>query len=218
MPGAIERIDKKSLCDMFLAAARMLAEKSPVLSDIDSRFGDGDHGVTMNKVASAIEGRVAAWRADTDMTIRNFLEGLGDAIMTVGGGSAGPLYGTLVGGLAEPLSDETEIDATTLKAMLRAARDAMCEITKARVGDKTMMDALIPAVDAAESAPGEVDAILSAAAKAAEGGAEGTKEQVSKFGRARSYGERTIGTPDAGATSTAILFQGLAGAGRELGE
>ena len=211
-------IDKESLCKMFCAAAGALKTESAVLSDIDSRFGDGDHGVTMNKVALAIEGRVADWRKGDGTSIHDFLEGLGDAIMAVGGGSAGPLYGTLVGGLADPLANETEIDGPTLKAMLCGARDAMFEITKARIGDKTMMDALIPAVEVAESAPDDVGAILLVAAAAAENGAEETKKQVSKFGRARSYGEQTIGTPDAGATSTAILFRGLAGAGLKFGE
>lgn len=206
-------LDKESLCDRLCAAARLLREESGLLGDIDSRFGDGDHGVTMNKIAAAIEDGSARWRVDTTTSLRNFLASLGDAIMAVGGGSAGPLYGTLVGGLAEPLSGEEEIDASTLKAMLRGAYGAMCDITKARIGDKTMMDALIPAVEAAECAPDDVGEILSAAAAAAASGARETEKYVSRFGRARSYGEQTIGTPDAGAMSTAILFRGLAGIG-----
>ena len=85
----------------------------------------------------------------------------------------------------------------------------MEDITNAKVGDKTMMDALIPAVAAAEAAEGDCLAILEAAKEAAARGAKESEQYVSKFGRARSYKEQTIGTPDAGAVSTSLFFAGL---------
>ena len=85
----------------------------------------------------------------------------------------------------------------------------MEDITNAKVGDKTMMDALIPAVAAAVAAEGDCLAILEAAAEAAARGAKESEQYVSKFGRARSYKEQTIGTPDAGAVSTWLFFAGL---------
>jgi dihydroxyacetone kinase-like protein len=130
--------------------------------------------------------------------------------MEIAGGSAGPLYGVLLEGLAGPLSDDdTEIDAPTLKAMFSSARGALYEITKARVGDKTLMDVLIPATEAAENAPNDVLSILQAATAAASQGLRETEKQVSKFGRARNYGEKTLGTPDVGAVSTELLFKGF---------
>ncbi|MEG1773947.1 MAG: dihydroxyacetone kinase subunit L [Oscillospiraceae bacterium] len=192
---------------MLGGTAALLLEKSGYLSEIDSRFGDGDHGVTMGKISRLIQQRVAAW---TDESLYDFLDGLGVGIMGIGGGSAGPLYGTLIGGLALPLEGKDEIDAATLKAMLVSSRDEMYEISTARIGDKTMMDALIPAVDAALLAPDDVDAILAAAAEAAAAGALASEGFISKFGRAKSYKEQTIGTPDAGAVSTSLLFEGLA--------
>lgn len=204
-------IDKQSLCRMFSSAASSLAEGCALLCDIDSRFGDGDHGVAMLKISEVMGREAGRWLGEPGTSIGDFLGSLGDAIMAAGGGSAGPLYGTLVGGLGAPLSEETEIGASELKAMLRGALDAMYEITDARVGDKTMMDALIPAVEAAESAPDEIDSILLSAAEGAERGARDSEKYVSKYGRARSYKEQTIGTPDAGAMSTAIFFRGLAG-------
>lgn len=200
-------MDRTQTMQLVRKAGELLAKESGRLSEIDSRFGDGDHGITIGKIAALM-----IKSADNlgEESLHDFFENLGSGIMGVNGGSAGPLYGTLIGGLAEGLSGDTaEIDGETLRAMLVGSREAMFEISKARVGDKTMMDALIPAVEAAEKAPNDVREILVAAAAAAEAGATASEQFVSKFGRARSYKEQTIGTPDAGAVSTALLFRGL---------
>jgi dihydroxyacetone kinase-like protein len=191
---------------MFRSVALIWQQNADSLSDIDSRFGDGDHGVTIGKMAALTLERLDSWKEES---IKDFIEDLSTGFMGISGGSAGPLYGTLVEGLAEPLTDETAIDATTLKAMLTGSRESLFEITKARVGDKTMMDALIPAVDAACQAENDVVKVLQAASGAALQGAKDTANMVAKFGRARSYGEKTLGTPDVGAASTALLFQGF---------
>ncbi len=191
---------------MTNAAAKLRADIN-TFSDIDARFGDGDHGITVGKIADQIDKSVADWG---DKSIAEFFTGLGMAIMGVKGGSAGPLYGTMVGGLGECLGDETEIDAVTLKAMFASSLSEMREISTAQVGDKTMMDALIPAVEAAQSAPDDIDEILLAVKQAAKDGAKASEGFVSKFGRARSYGEQTIGTPDAGAISTAVFLSAFA--------
>lgn len=202
-------LDREAIKKLFLGAAKVWKENADRLSEIDSRFGDGDHGVTIGKIAALMEKEAAAWE---DGSIHDFIDGLGMDIMGVNGGSAGPLYGTMVSGLASPLGEETEVDAVILKEMLAGCLSEMEDITTAKVGDKTMMDALIPAVEAAKAAPDEVEAILAAAAKAAQEGAKASEGFVSKFGRARSYKEQTIGTPDAGAVSTALFFAGLAAA------
>ena len=133
-------IDKEVLRRMFQRAAARLHGESDHLSEIDSRFGDGDHGITMDKIASLMQ-----------------------------------------------------------------------DLTTAKVGDKTMMDALIPAVKAAQEAAGDDPAVvMEAAAAAAAQGAKDTENYVSKFGRAKSYKEQTLGTPDAGAVSTSVLLAGLA--------
>lgn len=200
------KADLKKFCHMMCAAAELMNENSGKLSEIDSRFGDGDHGITISKIAKVI---LSAADECTEDNIHDLLENLGDEIMCVNGGSAGPLYGTMIGGMAEALGDETEIDGAQMKKMFEASLDAMRDITKAAVGDKTMMDALIPAVEAAQNAADELEEVLDAAQKAALEGAEESKKFVSKFGRARSYGEETIGTPDAGAVSTSLFIQGL---------
>ena len=199
-------LSKPEIEKMFHKVAEIWQENKDYLSEIDSRFGDGDHGVTIGKIASLIEKKLAACEDDD---IEEFLEDLGDSTMEIGGGSAGPLYGTLIGGLSGPLNGGGAIGEGLLKEMFTECQSAMEDITNAKVGDKTMMDALIPAVAAAEAAEGDCLAILEAAKEAAARGAKESEQYVSKFGRARSYKEQTIGTPDAGAVSTSLFFAGL---------
>lgn len=205
-------LDREAVAAMLLGAARLLSEHSDRLCEIDSRFGDGDHGITMNKIARLITGQVPQWG---DRSIPAFMEDLGMAAMEVRGGSAGPLYGALISGLGVLLEeDENELDEGGLRRMFAGILQELGDITTAKVGDKTMMDALIPAVEAAQSAEGDIRAILAAAADAAQAGAKASEGFVAKFGRARSYKEQTIGTPDAGAVSASLFIRGLAeGAG-----
>lgn len=201
-------ITKDVLKRMLLSAADLWTERKDELSEIDSKFGDGDHGVTIGKIAGIIKKDVEEW---TDATMYEFLDDLGMDIMAVSGGSAGPLYGTMIGGLAGALEEaDGPVDGAGLKAMFAASLEAMRDITKADIGDKTMMDALIPAVRAAGEAADDVKAVLQAAKEAAAKGAKESEQYISKFGRARSYKEQTIGTPDAGAVSTALFFEGIA--------
>lgn len=197
---------KPEIIRMLRGAAALWTENKDRLSEIDSRFGDGDHGVTIGKIAGLMQKSLDVWEDDD---IEKFFQDLGDSIMEIGGGSAGPLYGTMVGGLSEPLSGGNGIDGAMLKRMFAESLSAMEDITTAKVGDKTMMDALIPAAEAASKASDDVMEILKAAAEAAEQGAVDSEQYVSRFGRARSYKEQTIGTPDAGAVSTSLFFRGL---------
>ena len=199
-------LSKPELVRMLRGVAGIWTEHKDELSEIDSRFGDGDHGVTIGKIAAVIGRDLDGWQDDDAET---FLEDLGDDIMAVGGGSAGPLYGTMIGGLAGGIPESGSIGAGDVKKMLAASLEAMEDITTAKVGDKTMMDALIPAVEAAAQAEGDIPDVLKAAMEAAAQGAKKSEEFVSKFGRAKSYKEQTIGTPDAGAMSTALFFKGL---------
>lgn len=199
-------LDKQLLSNMFVVVANLWEEHVGQLSEIDSRFGDGDHGVTIERIARTTREHVLNWG---DKSIKLFIEQLGDSILGISGGSAGPLYGTLISGFAQPLSDEKAIDGVMLKKMFQGCLDELSSITKARVNDKTMMDVVIPAVEAARNAPDCIPDILCEASKAAQQGMEHTKGIASKFGRARNYGDETIGTPDAGAVSSSLLFRGL---------
>ena len=176
-------------------------------TEIDSKFGDADHGLTMTKIAGAISGAVA----ESDGGIQSMLDDAAMAVMVLNGGSAVPLWNTWLDGMQENAPDGDEIDTAGLQAIFARALEALNEMSGAQVGDKTMMDALIPASEAIAAYTGnDEQELFAAAAEAATRGAEASKQFVSKFGRAKSYGTQTIGTPDAGATSMAYFFRGLA--------
>ncbi|MDY3906497.1 MAG: DAK2 domain-containing protein [Lawsonibacter sp.] len=177
------------------------------LTAIDSKFGDADHGLTMTKIAKAISAAVD----ESEGGIQSMLDDAAMAVMSLNGGSAVPLWNTWLDGMQEEVPEEDEIDVAGIQAIFAKALEEIDDMSGAKVGDKTMMDALIPASEAiAAYAGGDEDGLFSAAAKAAAEGAENSKNFVSKFGRAKSYGTQTIGTPDAGATSMSYFFQGLA--------
>ena len=177
------------------------------LTEIDSRFGDADHGLTMSKIAKAI----SAAAGESEGGIQAMLDDAAMAVMVLNGGSAVPLWNTWLDGLQEEAPEGNEIDTAGIQAIFAKALKALSDRSGAKVGDKTMMDALIPASQAIAAYSGSDEAgLFDAAAQAALQGAEASKQFVSKFGRAKSYGEQTIGTPDAGAASKAYFFQGLA--------
>ncbi len=177
------------------------------LTEIDSRFGDADHGLTMSKIAKA----VSAAAGESEGGIQAMLDDAAMAVMVLNGGSAVPLWNTWLDGLQEEAPEGNEIDTAGIQAIFAKALKALSDMSGAKVGDKTMMDALIPASQAIAAYSGSDEAgLFDAAAQAALQGAEASKQFVSKFGRAKSYGTQTIGTPDAGAASMAYFFQGLA--------
>jgi dihydroxyacetone kinase-like protein len=199
-------VTAKFLADRFTCACESVKAAEGELTEIDSHFGDADHGVTMVKIAQAIEDAVKA----SSGGIKSMLDDAASAVMMINGGSAVPLWNTWLDGMQEaaPAADEMELDS--LRAMFGSGLKALSALSKAKVGDKTMMDALIPATAALMAEGGTAEKALDAAALAARDGAEATRNFVSKFGRARSYGEQTLGTPDAGAVSMAYFFAGLA--------
>lgn len=198
---------KMELAARLSNACAQVTAAEPMLTEIDSRFGDADHGLTMSKIAGAIAQAVE----ESEDGIQAMLDDAAMAVMVLNGGSAVPLWNTWLDGLQEAAPAGDEVDVAGLKAMFARALEALDEMSGAKVGDKTMMDALIPASEAIAAYEGSSEAeLFAAAAQAAHQGMEDSKGYVAKFGRAKSYGEQTIGTPDAGAASMSILFQGLA--------
>ena len=188
----------RNACDAVIGAEAELTE-------IDSRFGDADHGFTMTKIANTIRDSLEG--ADS---IQEMLDNAACAVMGLNGGSAVPLWNTWLDGLQEYSVAEQIMTVQQVKAMFQGAYEELFDMSTAKVGDKTMMDTLIPATEAIQAWEGDMDGLFEAAAKAAEAGAENSKNFVSRFGRARSYGQQTIGTPDAGAVSMKYFFVGLA--------
>lgn len=197
---------KSELAARLKQACASVTAAEGTLTEIDSRFGDADHGLTMHKIAGAISQAVD----ESEGGIQAMLDDAAMAVMVLNGGSAVPLWNTWLDGLQEAAPEGDEVDTAGLKAMFAHAFEALDEISGAKTGDKTMMDALIPAAEAIGAYTGDEAGLFAAAARAAMEGAEATKQFTAKFGRAKSYGEQTIGTPDAGAVSMALFFQGLA--------
>jgi len=203
----VQIVDYDGITRMLASAAEEIRANHERLSKLDSVGGDGDHGTTMLRAMALIDKTVEG-RANRD--IQSLLRDLGWAIMGVDGGAIGPLLGLFFAGMANAAEGES-VDSAQLAAMFEAGLANLRKQTKAQPGDKTLIDALVPAVEAAraDTASNDVVSMLKAAARAAESGADATRDMMAKFGRARNVKEQTIGTPDPGATSVALIFNGF---------
>ncbi|WP_067831720.1 dihydroxyacetone kinase subunit DhaL [Actinomadura kijaniata] len=189
-------------------AAERVAADAERLTRLDAAIGDGDHGHNLERGFTAA---VAALPGDAPPG--KVLVAAGRALVSKTGGASGPLYGTALRRAGKALGDTAEIDAAALATALRAALDGVTELGRAAQGDKTMVDALAPAVAAFEQARddgGDLAACARAAADAAERGAEATVPLQAHKGRASYLGERSKGHMDPGAASTALLLRALA--------
>ncbi|MCX6906692.1 MAG: dihydroxyacetone kinase subunit DhaL [Verrucomicrobia bacterium] len=192
-----------------IAAAKIRAAEKE-LSTLDSAIGDGDHGTTICRVMDAAE---AAAKGDTSGKIADLLNKVGWDVMSVDGGSTSPLLGLFFIGLSEGAGSAAELNTTAVATMFEAGVAGLRQQTKAQPGDKTMIDALVPAVEALRAAANggaDVSAALRKAADAASRGVQATKDMTAKFGRARNLGDRTRGHTDPGATSISYIFAGFA--------
>jgi phosphoenolpyruvate---glycerone phosphotransferase subunit DhaL len=206
-----DRISKTELKRMFAGAAKLIQENCDALSQLDCIGGDGDHGATMLRVMEKLE---AAIDPASERGTASLLKEAGWTIMGVDGGASSAILGTLIAGMGDVELGE-EIDCGCIARSFDAGLRAVATRTKAKPGDKTMMDALVPAVEAlgaAASAGKSIACAMSDAAAAAQMGAESTKDLVARYGRAKYLGEKTLGHPDAGATSIALLFRGFSAA------
>lgn len=194
---------------ILMTSVRLIKDNSKMLSELDSIIGDGDHGITIERIANVIETSIETWDHDK-LGIKEMLESLGWKIMDVNGGSAGPLWGTMFIGLSNGLENEKEVDEDGLKKMFNSSLKAMKEISDARVGDKTMMDVLIPVVETIRNSDDDIPTMLKKAAKVANEAANDTAKYAAKFGRAKNLKAKSIGHKDPGAVSLSLLFIGLA--------
>ena len=185
------------------------------LSDIDGLIGDGDHGINMNKGFTIC-------RQELDNNPGDFVHGLkvlSKILRMKIGGSMGPLYGGFFRALATSLDGKEEIGSEDISRALTAMVEAIASISPAKPGDKTMVDALVPAVAAYTKAYNEGQSFpqaLDALKTGARSGRDSTKNMVARLGRASSLGERSRGVLDAGATSCCLILESLADSIMEL--
>ena len=193
---------------MILSAVARIRENHEILSRLDSATGDGDHGTTMLRAMKAAEDTI---KDNPDEKTSDLLYKIGWGIMSADGGSTGPLLGSFFMGMSEAVDGVSEFDSSAVAEMIIAGAGKMHKQSRAQVGDKTMMDAMLPAVDALRAADkgATVQEILKQAAKAASDGADATKDMKAKFGRARNLGDRVIGHKDPGSVSISLIFQGF---------
>ena len=180
------------------------------LSEIDGAIGDGDHGVNMAKGFN-----LCAQALGTPTPgLKESLATLGNTLMAGIGGSMGPLYGTFFNEMADSLDGVTELDAPAFARMIRAGLDGVLDIGGAKPGDKTLLDTLVPAVEAFEAAlaagkPYKV--ALDDMTEAARQGRDSTVGMIAKVGRASRLGERSRGVLDAGSASCCVILETMAG-------
>ncbi len=188
-----------------LAAMRdVVLEHEDELGRIDAVAGDGDHGVGMARGTRAATAAADAAQGG----VGSVLAAAADAFADKAGGTSGILWGILLSAVAASLGDADAVDADRLRAAVRDGAERVQRIGRARLGDKTMLDALMPFVDELDARVGAGDRLPSAwraAARVAVAAGEATAELTPRIGRARPLAERSVGTPDAGATSMGLV-------------
>lgn len=196
-------------CVVWLRAfAALIDDNMDFLTDLDAAIGDADHGTNMARGATAALSKLG----DT-IPLGSMFKSVGMALVSTVGGSAGPLYGTFFMKFGAKLGDVEDVSLHTFAAALKAGRDGVVARGKAAVGEKTMIDAMTPAVEAFESHVADGPLVAAeAASAAAQQGRDATIPLVAKKGRASYLGERSAGHQDPGATSTAYLFEALVAA------
>lgn len=192
-----------------------IQDNKQYLSDIDGLIGDGDHGINMNKGFQMCKDELEANPGDLAHSART----LSKILMMKIGGSMGPLYGKLFRGFAKEVKGKEEIGSEVVGAALEGMLTQIQSISPAKPGDKTLMDTLVPAVEAYKKALAEgkdFEGALDEMKAAAIVGRDSTKDMVAQLGRASRLGERSRGVLDAGATSCCLLLNVLADTAKEI--
>jgi phosphoenolpyruvate---glycerone phosphotransferase subunit DhaL len=195
----------------WLAGAEQdIKSQSSYLTQLDAAIGDGDHGINMSRGFDAV-GKALAGQGE-EVLPGQLLVIAGKTLVSTVGGASGPLWGSALRRAGRTLGDAPAFDGELLAAAMDAAVEGIVELGAAAPGDKTMIDALVPAVERLHmglSADEPLATALDASAAAAQAGAEATVPMQARKGRASYLGERSIGHQDPGATSVAIIIAAL---------
>ncbi|MGL6226154.1 MAG: dihydroxyacetone kinase subunit L [Thermoguttaceae bacterium] len=200
-------LTREKMSRMISAAVKELENHRDDLNQLDAAIGDGDHGTSILRAMKA-----AQKASEKEGPFKDVLFDIGWAVEGEDCGSTSSLCGSFFQGMSEAVTSE-EMNTDQVIDLFVAGLAALQKATKAQKGDKTLMDAYIPAIEKMQSLKGSgvsVQELLLAAAQAAQIGAESTKDLVARFGRARNLGERTRGHYDAGASSTALILDAYA--------
>jgi dihydroxyacetone kinase-like protein len=201
--------DQACVVSWLSRVAAVIHEQAAYLTELDSAIGDADHGVNMERGFTAVMARLPNV-AEAD--VGSLLKAVGATLVSTVGGASGPLYGTAFLRAGMALAGKQELEAEDIGAALNAAVEGVMARGKAQRGEKTMLDALGPALDAFQSqaaADASLEEALRVAANAAEAGMRATIPLLATKGRASYLGERSIGHQDPGATSAALLLRAM---------
>jgi phosphoenolpyruvate---glycerone phosphotransferase subunit DhaL len=208
VPDAVITLDQ--LTDWLRRFHELVIKNQVELTELDSAIGDADHGINMARGMTAVIDKLDG---EQPVLANDLFKTVAMTLVTSVGGASGPLYGTFFLRLAGAAGPAIELDADALHTALRAGLTGVVERGKAEPGDKTMVDALSPALDAMEvviKKGGDLVAAVAAARDAAAAGRDATLPMVARKGRASYLGERSAGHMDPGAASTSLLFDALA--------
>ncbi|MDD2414270.1 MAG: dihydroxyacetone kinase subunit DhaL [Eubacteriaceae bacterium] len=209
---------KKDVLNFVQIFDQKMEEHRQELTDMDQAIGDGDHGINMNRGMKAVGEKLPTFQ---DKTIDAILKGVGMTLVSTVGGASGPLYGTAFMRAGMAMKGEEELSAEDIGKMFDAAIEGIVSRGKATTGEKTMLDAIVPAKDAYNEsiASGKtITEALTVAEKAAWKGVDYTKTIKATKGRASYLGDRSIGFQDPGATSITYMIQSAKEAGEKAGK
>lgn len=203
------KLSIRDTCSMFIHVCDKVMENEAYLTQLDKKIGDGDHGTVMS-IGSTKAKQILE---STEFTsINHVFKEIGITLIKFMGGTSGVIFGTLFTGGIRDLEDVEALDLEIMVKISRGALSAIKKRGKAQLGDKTMVDALEPAVVSLEDCLASnlsLHEAIKTGSASAKVGAEKTKEYVSRVGRSKSYGEHSLGLQDAGATSVQIIFEAM---------
>jgi len=202
-----ETIKTEEMLKVIRNIADVIKENRDYLTMLDSEIGDGDHGINMNRGFLAVQHKLADFR---DKDIGTILKNVGSTLFASAGGTGGPLYGTAFMKAGEVVEGKCEIDLNDLVKMFEAAEQGIVDIGNAELVEKTMLDALHPAVETLKESANRNSTLIEAlgeCANAAYRGMKNTRQMIAKKGRAMYLGERGRGHQDVGATSFYLILK-----------
>jgi dihydroxyacetone kinase-like protein len=202
-------VTKEQIVKWLQAIGHVMETNKEFLTQLDAAIGDADHGINMERGFNKVNSQLSAV---VDKDIGSILKSTGMTLISSVGGASGPLYGTFFLRAATVASGKHELNTTELADVLKAGLSGVIERGKAQVGDKTMVDALTPAVEAFEQAAednADIAEALGQTVAAAEQGIKDTIPLIARKGRASYLGERSIGHQDPGATSVYLILKAL---------
>ncbi len=194
--------------------AQEIHENNQYLTQLDSAIGDADHGANMDRGFKAVSAKLAGME---NADIGTILKTVGTTLVSTVGGASGPLYGTAFLRAGMATSGKSELETADILSMLEAATEGIRTRGKAQIGEKTMLDALYPALEAGKQAQAENASLSEVLQRMADGAEEGMKKTIPMLatkGRASYLGERSVDHQDPGATSSWLLLKSLAEVGK----